>query len=309
MDELQRQRVLKWAKAVEPGLYDKLFDSVAATRSMGRLRFWQEKLLERILNETGVSVSSAAEYVACLEALTPRERPPTPPPNKMEFEFIDLKPGTVELGWRFDSVLPTKATVAMSEFAFGAGHPAALAVGEPDRHDPPADFRTLFFSRRRTVSVAPFKIATIAVPWGKIFICDDYRNIANVQEACSRFNSKLAKYGWRLPTEDEFEVAAGGELFAWGNEIPDGIPYGKDTRFTKHTDKTSRGLLLNNNPYNVELVSTVFKMGDGGVSICGGNDWPIAWLALSPTYRLPEEMVVTAFPEYLESALVRPVLL
>jgi hypothetical protein len=206
-----------------------------------------------------------------------------------EFEFVNLSPGTVELGWRFDDVLPEKAAEAMSDFAF-------------DR-----DFRTLFFSPRRTVSVAPFKIASIAVPWATLFDCDDYGDVANLQEACTRFESHLAEFGWRLPTEDEFEFAAGGELFAWGNEIPDGIPSGKHTTFTKHKDKTARGLRLNDDPYNVDLVSAVFKMGDGGVSICGGNDWPIAWLALSPTYRAPEDMVDTALSEYLAGALVRPV--
>jgi hypothetical protein len=208
-----------------------------------------------------------------------------------DFEFIEMTPGAVELGWRFDGVLPKQAAAAMSEFAFGH------------------DFRTLFFSPRRTVSVAPYKIATVAVPWDTLLDCDDCMDVANPQEACTRIDSQLAKFGWRLPTEDEFEIAAGGALFAWGNEIPDGIPYGKHTAFTKHKNRTLRGLLLNDDPYKVELVSAVFKMGDGGVSICGGNEWPIAWLALSPTYRAPAEMVDTAFGEYLESALVRPVLL
>ncbi len=208
-----------------------------------------------------------------------------------DFEFIQMSPGTVELGWRFDGVLPKAAVESMSDFASGQ------------------DFRTLFFSPRRKVAVAPFKIATTAVPWNALFTCDDYCDVANLKEACSLFNSELSKRGWRLPTEDEFEISAGGELFAWGNEIPDGIPYAKQTTFTKHKDITSRGFRLNEDPYNVELVSTVFKMGDGGVSICGGNDWPIAWLSLSPTYRAPEELVDTALPEYLESALVRPVLI
>jgi hypothetical protein len=207
-----------------------------------------------------------------------------------DFEFIELTPTTAELGWRFDDVLPEEAMAVMTEFGFGE------------------DFRTLFFSPRRTVSIDSFKIATIAVPWNSLVNCDNCRAAANLQEACSRINSQLAKLGLRLPTEDEFEIAAGGELFAWGNDIPDGIPYGKYTTFTKHRDKTPRGLRLNDDPYKVELVSSVFKMGDGGVSICGGNDWPIAWLTLSPSYRAPEELVDTALAEYLESALVRPVL-
>ena len=110
------------------------------------------------------------------------------------FEFIEMTPATLELGWRFDGVLPTQAAAAMSEFAFGH------------------DFRTLFFSPRRTVSVAPFKIATMAVPWDTLLDCDDCMDVANLQEACGRINSQFAKLGWRLPTEDEFEIAAGGEL-------------------------------------------------------------------------------------------------
>jgi hypothetical protein len=117
----------------------------------------------------------------------------------------------------------------------------------------------------------------------------------------------MARHGWRLPTEDEFEFAAGGGLFWWGDEIPDGIPYGNHTTFTKHKYMATRSLRVNDNPYNVEIVSTALKTGDGGVSICGGNDWPIAWLALSPSYHVPESMIDGCLPEYLESALVRPV--
>jgi formylglycine-generating enzyme required for sulfatase activity len=206
------------------------------------------------------------------------------------FQFIEIPTATVDLGWRFDNVLPKQAAEAMSEFA-GEG------------------FRSLFFSPARTVSVAAFKIATTAVPWNELFSCDDCEAVSSVQQACDQFNAKLAEFGWRLPTEDEFELAAGGELFAWGNEIPEGIPYGKETTFTRHKDKTPRGLVLNDNPYNVELVSTAFKMGDGGVSICGGDPWPIAWLALSPAFRCPEEMIAGVLGEYLESTRVRPVLL
>jgi formylglycine-generating enzyme required for sulfatase activity len=206
------------------------------------------------------------------------------------FEFVEIPGCIAELGWRFDDALPKQASAAMSEFA-----------GE--------DFRSLLFSPARTVSVKPFKIATTAVSWNKLFSCDDCEAVLSVKQACDQFNAKLAEFGWRLPTEDEFELAAGGELFAWGNEIPDGIPYGTHTTFTLHKDKTPRGLVLNDNPYNVELVSSAFKMGDGGVSICGGNAWPIAWLALAPTYRCPEEMIAGVLGEYLESTRVRPVLL
>jgi hypothetical protein len=208
-----------------------------------------------------------------------------------DFEFIEIACGHMELGWRFDHVLPKNAVESMSEFAFGN------------------DFRTLFFSPRRSRTIPPFKIATIAVPWNALFTWDEFGPCQSLHEECRKVDSRLAKDGWRLPTEDEFEIAVGGDLFAWGNEIPDGIPSGKHTTFSKHKNKTSCGLRLNDNPYNVELVSTALKMGDGGVSICGGNDWPIAWLSLSPSYRTPKELYETALPEYLEPALVRPVLL
>ncbi len=208
-----------------------------------------------------------------------------------DLDFIEFDPGTVELGWRFDDVMPEDAVAAMSDFAF--------------EHD----YRTLFFSPRRTVSIGRYRIAATSVPWDTLFDCEDYSETTSIADACRRFEARMAKHGWRLPTEDEFEFAAGGGLFWWGDEIPDGIPYGKGTSFTKHKDKTQRGLRLNDDPYNVEVVSNALKTGDGGVSICGGNDWPIAWLALSPSYRAPESLVDGCLPEYLETALVRPVIL
>lgn len=207
------------------------------------------------------------------------------------FEFIEVNAEKVELGWRYDRLLPAEAMEVMSEFW------------------PAEEDLAMFFSPQRTVSLAPFKIATRAVPWEKLFDCDEILGCSSYREACQLIEAKLAKHGWRLPTEDEFEAAAGGELFAWGKEIPEGIPYGKRTSFSKHQVPTANGLFLNDNPYQVELVSTVFKMGDGGVSICGGYAWPIAWLTLAPSYRVPEEMIDGCWPEYLEEALVRPVLL
>lgn len=86
MDESQRQRVLKWAaNSLDADQYDKLVATVGATRSLGRLRFWQEKLVERILSETGVAISSAGEFVAIFEGLSPRE-PPPPAPEEFNCE-------------------------------------------------------------------------------------------------------------------------------------------------------------------------------------------------------------------------------
>ena len=207
------------------------------------------------------------------------------------FDFVKLTPGTVELGWRFDDILPKEASAAMS----------AMTGDE--------DFRTSFFSPRRTVSLAPFQIATRAVPWDSLFDNDDFIDTDNMAQACERVDAQLAPLGWRLPTEDELEAAAGGALFFWGNVIPEGIPYAQHTTFTQHHEKNEHGLMLNDDPYRIELVRSVCKMGDGGFSICGGEPWPIAWLALSPAYRTPDELLRTAWEEYLETIQVRPVLL
>ena len=96
-------------------------------------------------------------------------------------------------------------------------------------------------------------------------------------------------------------------MFHWGDDIPDGFPHGSDTSFRRHLATNARGLVLNSDPYRIEIARAAFKLGDGGESICGGYPWPIAWLALSPSFRLVGDAVEELLAEFLEEARLRPV--
>jgi hypothetical protein len=124
---------------------------------------------------------------------------------------------------------------------------------------------------------------------------------------CAHVEQRLAIDGLRVPTEDELEAAAGGSLFPWGTTIPEGIPYGNETTFVDHHRPQASGLVLNDDPYRMELTRCALKLGDGGAAICGDDRWPMAWLALSPSFRLTDADMVDCFPETLEATFVRPV--
>jgi len=129
----------------------------------------------------------------------------------------------------------------------------------------------------------------------------------DLEALCAALNDALAPHGLRLPSEDELEAACGGFLFPWGHEVPDGIPWGDETTFKGHKSPNALGLVLNHNPYRVEVVTNAFKLGDGGEAVCGAYPWPVAWLSLSPSYRLVGDSVEDLLTEFLEEARVRPV--
>jgi len=210
-----------------------------------------------------------------------------------QLTFKKIKQNTHHLGWRYNDTFPPEAIKTIQDFA----------------HD--EDFRTLFFSPKRTVTLDAFSIAKTTVTWEDLveWETDAFYEAETLEAFCDLLDQRLRTFGWRLPTEDEFEAACGGSLFVWGDEIPDGEPSGSGTEFTKHKMPTESGLLLNADTYNIELVRHQIKLGDGGEAICGGYPYPIAWLALSPKHRIPKEMYGEAFIEYLEDAGIRPVLL
>jgi hypothetical protein len=157
------------------------------------------------------------------------------------------------------------------------------------------------------VTLPEFEIATTVVPLCDL-LGDPYElELATIEDLCDLLDKVLRPGGLRIATEDELEAAAGGSLFPWGQEVPDGIPYGAQTSFVRHRQPNAFGLTLNNNPYKVEVCRTVLKFGDGGCAICGAEPWPIAWLTLSPSYRLTTDDIAEFFPETLEEAYVRPV--
>lgn len=91
--------------------------------------------------------------------------------------------------------------------------------------------------------------------------------------------------------------------------IPSGIPYGTLTKFTKHTQVNENDLYLNANTYIVEVTRSALKLGDGGVSVCGGYEWPIPWLSFCPAFFVPDCLLDGCLCEYLEDAQIRPVII
>lgn len=205
-------------------------------------------------------------------------------------DFVPIPAGTHELGWRFTADLPSNVTESLSGFLSQDD-----LVGKMSIH--------------RRVALPGFDIAVEAVSLADI-VGDPYEldeEVSTIAGLCDLIDARLHDMGWRLPTEDEFEAACGGSLFPWGMKVPDGIPYEAETTFEAHRGPNAFGLVLNADPYQVEVVRHALKMGDGGCSICGGDPWPMAWLSLSPRFRLLDDDVADCFTEILEEAWLRPV--
>jgi len=207
--------------------------------------------------------------------------------NKMK--FVNFDSSECELGWRFNDTLKANELDEIKAFY--------------------RDCFNDFFSPIRTVKVRSFSIAKTTFSWENLFDWEDEEldEVETIEDFCLKINQGLKQYNWRLPTEDEFELACGGHLFSWGNSIPDGIPYGKKTSFSKYKEPNSFGLILNSDTYKSELVDGFLKLGDGGEAVCGGYEWPISWLSLSPSYRYTR--IEECFFECLEDAQIRPVLI
>jgi hypothetical protein len=159
------------------------------------------------------------------------------------------------------------------------------------------------------VGLAAFEIAQVSVPLEEI-LGDPYdlsEDIDSIAALCEAIDAELKFSGLRLPTEDELEAACGGQLFWWGMRVPDGRPYHTETSFHLHHQPNALGLLLNDDPYNLEVARSAFKLGDGGAALCGESPWPVAWLTLAPSWRLGEADVADLFLEHLETARIRPV--
>ncbi|MFN3152022.1 hypothetical protein [Bremerella sp.] len=204
--------------------------------------------------------------------------------------FVEIPDCTVTLGWRFDDVMSHEAKAAIEEYL--------------DDYD----YRSNLFSPLRTVSLKRYSIASKPILWTELIDDPTPVNEADsIGDICSRLNEQLHAIGLRLPTEDELEAACGGSLFSWGDTIPDGIPSANRTTFTRHMQPNANGILFNSDTYAVEITDGYFKLGDGGVSVCGGEPWPMAWLALSPAFRLPEDIYIDCLAEFLEGTFIHPV--
>ncbi len=168
--------------------------------------------------------------------------------------------------------------------------------------------RRAHFSGVRTVRLASFEMARTSLPIEEL-LGDPYdwpEEWCDLSAVCDAVDATLLSRGLRLATEDEFEAACGGDLFAWGMDVPDGIPYGRQTAFSGHQKENAFGLFLNSDPYTPELTRIALNLGDGGGAICDGLAWPAAWLTLAPSFRQADD-AIEYFTEMMETVRVRPV--
>lgn len=126
----------------------------------------------------------------------------------------------------------------------------------------------------------------------------------------------IQKSGFRLPTNDEWEVAmrAGvSTLFAWGNTWPDGAgpesadPYRGSTTFSPHKKPNALGIVPLTNPYETEFVAerNWLRAGDGGSAVCGNRPAPEAWYSFALAFQWPRDLWADVVPETFEQGFVR----
>ncbi len=208
-----------------------------------------------------------------------------------QLQFVDIPAGKHALGWRHKDALSAEARAGIESFMAW-------------------DDLLTRFSPARQVELPGFAIATTSVRAEDLLAHldeDDDDHLMSIDDLCTVINGALAPHGLRLPSEDELEAASGGSVFPWGDQVPDGAPWGDETSFKGHVSPNAYGLQLNSNPYRVEVANAAFKLGDGGEALCGGYPWPVAWMSFCPSYRLVGEQVEDLLSEFFEEAYVRPV--
>lgn len=172
------------------------------------------------------------------------------------------------------------------------------------------EFAAQRLSKRRIVSLPDFEISAECLKLKNLMELDQDQFTAaeTLTDYCDAVDSVLKQFGTRLPTEDELEAAMACHLFPWGDELPSGSPYGNETEFKGHFKPSVTGLVYNGDTYKTELTRSALKLGDGGEALCGGYPWPMAWLALSPAYRIDStELVDDVLYEFMQDAEIRQV--
>ncbi len=77
-DSGKEQLQLQIADVLGADAFNRLVVSVPATREKGRLRFWQEQLLEKLASQTAIYITGMAEFLQVFEGAEPRRVPQTP---------------------------------------------------------------------------------------------------------------------------------------------------------------------------------------------------------------------------------------
>jgi hypothetical protein len=162
----------------------------------------------------------------------------------------------------------------------------------------------------RRVTFAPFLLEVEAAPYGQMRVPDGeqvervgtmLRRAYGEMEGGVHFAvyqrrllfetlcAELSKDGFRPPTSDEWEYACSGgsrALWRWGDELdPAPAPDWKSV----WTEPNAFGLRIAYDTYESELCGPppVWRGGDGGVSVCGGEGL-LAWqIALASAYYEP----------------------
>lgn len=204
--------------------------------------------------------------------------------------FISIPGGTFELGWCHS--LAEHAITSVTEFVSWE------------------EFAAHRFSKQRTVNLPGFEISETCLKLESLI--DLHPRLFNAAETlndyCDAVDKALEHFGTRLPTEDELEAAMGCRLFPWGDELPVGVPNGNETTFKGLFKPSITGLIYNGDTYKTELTRSALKLGDGGEAVCGGYPWPMAWLTLSPAYRVDSaELFDDVLYEFIRESEIRQV--
>jgi hypothetical protein len=206
-------------------------------------------------------------------------------------EMVLVPGGATQLGW-------DGAPVRLDAEARAAWDAQAAKRGSFET------FLRPFLGPRRTVTLAPFLIELSPTAVAELF--DPYA----VGDPEIELRARIAGEGLRLPTSDEWEHAAragASSVFRWGDEWPDGVPYGRGTSFRAHTERNRLGLRFPSSPYEVEVVAERdhVRAGDGGCAICGAAPAPEAWYSFALAFRWPRALWEDDVVELFESARVR----
>lgn len=201
--------------------------------------------------------------------------------------------GAVDLG--FD---PARYTVTDRQ----AAH-FAEAAGEWGLSGTPLDFIAANTSPFRRVTLPARLVAVRAQP-SEEFVDDD------LGDGHDWVVAGLRAHGLRPPAPDEWEhaCAAGATtLFRWGDDYPDGEPYGAVPLIK---DPNLFGLVIADDPYASEFTTDpeVFCGGDGGAALCGGYGDFLSWLTLATAYREPTMAETVVDGGLVEETPVRPVI-
>jgi hypothetical protein len=88
----KQQSLVQFATALGPVLFNELVSSVAYTREKGRLRFWQEQLLEKVAAESATSVLGWAEFLELFEGAARESIPHEPWTRELFLKEIEKFP-------------------------------------------------------------------------------------------------------------------------------------------------------------------------------------------------------------------------